>query len=228
MTITMSAVMPNCDLEEIRAAANVLLEPGAVYEVRIPNTRRGTVSGYFDDLHKLAEAAAQWSGQAPGVYVTLNPVNPDLLARSANRLTEYAKHTTSDADIIKRVWFPIDLDAVRPAGISSTDAEHDAALQRTRLVESWLVDRGWPALIVGDSGNGGHLLCRVDLPNDNAARELIERCLKALALWFDDELVRVDCTTFNAARIWKLYGTLAAKGDNLPERPHRLARLMEI
>ena len=32
---------------------------------------------------------------------------------------------------------------------------------------------------------------------------------------------------FNPARIWKLYGTLAAKGDPTPERPHRLSRLVE-
>lgn len=217
-----------CDLEHIREAVRRLCEPGSVYELRIPKTRRGTVSGYYDDFDKLAEDAAKWSGQAPGVYVTLNPVNPALLARSSNRLTEYAQHTTNDGDIVKRLWVPIDLDAVRPAGISSTDEEHDAALRRAQLIAAWLTERGWPAPIEGDSGNGAHLLYGVDLPNGNAARALIEGCLKALALWFDDDRVKVDCTTFNAARIWKLYGTLAAKGDNLPERPHRLARLMEI
>lgn len=217
-----------CDLAHIREAVGRLCEPGSVYELRIPKTRRGTVSGYYNNLDRLAEDAARWSGQAAGVYLTLNPVSPALLARSSHRLTEYATHTTSDADVTKRLWLPIDLDAVRPAGISSTDEEHDAALKRAQLIAAWLTERGWPTPIVGDSGNGAHLLYRVDLPNDNAARALIEGCLKALALWFDDEHVKVDCTTFNAARIWKVYGTFAAKGDNLPERPHRLARFVEI
>lgn len=32
---------------------------------------------------------------------------------------------------------------------------------------------------------------------------------------------------YNAARIWKLYGTLACKGDNIPARPHRIAEILE-
>jgi hypothetical protein len=39
-------------------------------------------------------------------------------------------------------------------------------------------------------------------------------------------VVEVDKTTFNAARICKLYGTVARKGSHLPERPHRLTRLL--
>jgi hypothetical protein len=52
--------------------------------------------------------------------------------------------------------------------------------------------------------------------------------LEAVALYHSDDVVRVDVTTFNAARIWKVYGTLACKGDNLPERPYRLARLLDV
>ena len=39
--------------------------------------------------------------------------------------------------------------------------------------------------------------------------------------------MKVDCCNFNAARIWKLYGTPVRKGDDIPERPHRLARILE-
>lgn len=221
------AATVTADLEQIRRAVGVLLEPGATYELRMPNTARGTVSGYYNDFEKLAEDAGRWNGRAPGVYVTLNPVNPPLLARSANRLTEYAKHTTSDSDIVKRRWLPMDFDAVRPAGISSTADEHATALACAGVVATWLAERGWPKPIVADSGNGGHLLYRVDLLNTDPAKQLVERCLKALAVWFSDNSVAVDTGTFNTARIWKLYGTLAAKGDNLPERPHRLARILE-
>ena len=38
----------------------------------------------------------------------------------------------------------------------------------------------------------------------------------------------VDLKVFNAARIWKLYGTKACKGDNTTERPHRLAKLLAV
>ena len=36
----------------------------------------------------------------------------------------------------------------------------------------------------------------------------------------------VDTANFNAARIWKLYGTVSRKGDNTPERPHRRSRII--
>jgi len=215
--------------DSILAALDLLLEPGSLAELRVLKTPKGTVSGYFTDFAKLAAEAAQWSGQAPAVYVTLNPVKPELLARAANRAVPYATKTTADSDILKRVWLLIDFDPVRPAGISSTHAGHEAALKRAREVRAWLIEQGVPsnAMILADSGNGAHLLVRINLPNDGDSRALAERCLKALDLRFSDGVVGVDLTTFNAARICKLYGTLACKGDSTPERPHRVARILE-
>ena len=61
---------------------SLLHEPGSVFEVRIPNAgRAGTISGYFDDCEAAAKAIARYDHKAPGIYVTLNPVNPALLAR---------------------------------------------------------------------------------------------------------------------------------------------------
>lgn len=209
----------------IARTLDTLLVPGTVAELRIPATRRGTISGYYDDRDRLAADAARWNGQA-NVYVTLNPTAPALLARSANRLSEYSKHTTSDADILARTRLPIDFDPVRPAGISATDEEHAAALARARECADWLARQGWPAPIIADSGNGGHLVYAVDLPRDDAG--LVQRVLAALAFRFDGAGVTVDQTTYNPARIWKLYGTKACKGDDTPARPHRLARLLDV
>ena len=36
----------------------------------------------------------------------------------------------------------------------------------------------------------------------------------------------VNQMCFNAARIWKLYGTMAGKGDNTQDRPHRGAKVI--
>jgi hypothetical protein len=220
---------PPADLAEIRRALGVLLEPGATAELRVLHAGRdGTVSGYFDDPDALAREAARWSGRAPGVFVTLNPVVPALLARAANRVRGRAEQTTSDRDVLRHRWLPIDLDPVRPAGISATEAEHGAALIAAQAVRAELRAVGWPDPLFADSGNGAHLLCRVDLPNDDASTACLRRCLEALALRFDDDAVRVDVTTCNPARIWKVYGTLAAKGDATADRPHRLARLLDV
>jgi hypothetical protein len=45
---------------------------------------------------------------------------------------------------------------------------------------------------------------------------------------FTDNLVGVDGTTINAGQIWKLYGTMARKGDSTADRPHRMARILSV
>ena len=211
----------------VRQALEAVPEPRTVAELRALGTPRGTMSGYFNDRAAMAHAAIRLSGDAEGVYVTLNPVKPDLLARASNRVKPYAKHTTSDADILCRRWLPLDFDPKRPAGVSSTDEEHRLSLERAVNCRAWLSRMGWPDPVLADSGNGAHLLYRLELPNDAASTNLIKRVLEAVALRFSDATVALDLKTFNAARIWKVYGTLAAKGDSTPERPHRRAKILE-
>jgi hypothetical protein len=223
----MTVSNPQADTAEILRAFDVLYAPGQIAELRCPKTKKGTISGYYDNAGALASRATALSGTVPGVYATLNPIHPDLLARRVNHTADYAKDTTTDENILSRRWLPFDFDPVRPAGISSTDAEHEAALQRARDAKTWLVQQGWLDPIFADSGNGAHLLYRIDLPNDKGSQALIARVLQAVAQKFSDSTVKVDTDVSNAARIWKLYGTLACKGDSTPERPHRFARLLE-
>lgn len=211
-------------LDEIRRALSLLIAPGQIFEIRALGSKR-TYSGYFDNIEKAATQAAKINGKAQ-VYFTPNPCDKALLARAANRIEEQPKVTTTDHDIAGYAWFLIDLDAVRPAGISATDAEHEAALCRAREVQAFLSNRGWPDPVAGDSGNGAHLMYRIRLPNSPESRDLIKRCLAALALYFTDEQIAVDESVFNPARIWKLYGTLACKGDSIPDRPHRLSKVL--
>ena len=208
------------------AGLSKMFGEAGLHELRTLHPSRGTKSGYFSDLKMLAQAAASASGNCSGVYITLNPVREELLARAVNRLIS-AKNTTSDADILRRNRLPIDFDAVRPAGISSTEVERTLALERARQCRDWLRLQSWPNPVLADSGNGGHLVYWIDLPNDITSTDLVKRCLEALALRFSDDRVVVDLTTYNAARIWKIYGTLAAKGDSTPDRPHRLAAIIE-
>jgi hypothetical protein len=61
---------------EIRRAAELIMQTGAVYELRIPKAgREKTISGYFDDPTKLAECAAglDATGNYGGIYITLIP-----------------------------------------------------------------------------------------------------------------------------------------------------------
>jgi hypothetical protein len=217
-------------IDEIRRAASVLFTPGDVIEVRVPHAAmRRTDAGYFSDLDRLAQAVESLERQQPpAVYWTLNPVNPALLARAAHKVKRFIKQTTTDQDVVRRVWLLVDLDPRRPAGISSIDAEHAAALQLGDSMRERLVREGWPEPMFADSGNGAHLVFRVDLPNDDESTELIKATLLNLSERFSSALVAVDTTTFNASRIVKAYGTTARKGDNISERPHRLSKMLDV
>lgn len=223
--------MPADVEEEIRRGLAVLVEPGQVFEVRSWAGDRIS-SGYFNDLDAATTAISALDGAGPdGIYLTPNPVLPDLLARRANRIKgplSKKDSSTADQDIIGRRWFLIDIDPARPSGVSSSDEEHARALERAATIAAALGDRGWPAPITGDSGNGAHLLYRVDLPNDEKSTALIKAALSALDAIFSDPVAAVDTAVYNASRIWKVYGTAARKGDSTDARPHRRSRLISV
>lgn len=222
---------PAFDPAEAARALRLILEPGQVTELRAldaitsADRRPHVASGYFDDIDKLVEAAATIRS-AKGIYFIPNVVNPALLARAHNRLRAAGREpTTSDHDIQRRRWLLIDIDSDRPAGISASDEEHEAAIELAFHVRATLHEEGWPSPIVADSGNGAHLLYQIAEPALDGDK--VKLCLSGLAARFDDNGLHVDKSVFNPARIVKLYGTVAAKGDCTPERPHRLSRILE-
>ena len=78
------------------------------------------------------------------------------------------------------------------------------------------------------SGNGYHLLYRIDLPVNDETKDLVRDCLTALSERFDSAEVKIDSINFNPSRICKLYGTLAQKGSNTVERPFRQSQIISV
>jgi putative DNA primase/helicase len=226
------------DLEQAVATAagwlHLFVEPGQVVELRALNVKQNygkpcPVAGFFDYEHlaDMARDALELSRRAAGVYFTLNPLNTALKARRANRtLNAEVGFSASDKDVLCRRWLLIDADPCRVAGISASDDEKALALTLSLSVRDFLRERGWPDPLRADSGNGHHLLYRVDLPADDG--ELVKRVLLALSKQFSTDAVKLDTSVFNPARICKLYGTLARKGDDLPDRPHRRSQIIEV
>jgi len=228
------AATPNCDKAEIVRAMRAVFRKGMVTEVRVLKGRTpqdrfaGTYSGYFDNAEALADAVAEidW---ATGIYFIPNEMRKDLLARSVNKLRKVqSEPLTSDADIERRRFLLVDCDAIRPSGISASDDEHQASLDKAQEIKAYLSEGLWPDPIEGDSGNGAHLLYAIDLPAQDEG--LVQRCLQALSAKFTDERVKVDQSVFNPARIWKLPGSWARKGDDAPDqgRPHRMGRWLKV
>lgn len=221
-------MQPKADEGEIASFIELISQPGDVREIRVLNTSKGTVSGYFNIHRTAAQTAARLSGKAPGVYMTMNPTLPDLLARANNRTADYAKNTTGNAHIARRDWLLIDIDPVRPAGISATDEELASARAVMTAVRDGLRAEGWPEPIITMSGNGYHLFYRVNLPNDEDSDVLVRAILEGVAHAHDIPGAKVDRAVHNAARIVKIPGTLTRKGDATADRPHRIARLEHV
>jgi P4 family phage/plasmid primase-like protien len=244
----MTAQYPKADLNEIKKFLYAIFEDGDTIEVRCldckenrqQDIREGSIRGGFFNNRDLAAAAiASMSGRCMGVYIIPNQITDELLARfPENTLTAWKEGDgTGDGDVTARRWLLIDCDFERTAKISSTDAQHQQALDKAAIIKTYLIDTlGFPpdSIISADSGNGAHLMVRVDVPLNKEGDELILDSLKVLESLFGDGVddrgkkkgVHIDLKVFNRARIWKTYGSLAAKGNNTTERPHRIAGVL--
>lgn len=186
-----------------------------------------THAGYFDNAAAAAKAIALHDGRG-NIFVSLNPVKGDLLARANNRLIEGSfkrkLKRTRDTEVWRDSWLLLDVDPKRPSGISSSDAELAAAVGTGSAVGNWLLDSGVPAtaLVTAKSGNGCYLLVR--LPDYEVTAERIalkQAFVNHVADLFSNEEVEIDRTVYNPARLIGALGAKKVKGENIPARPHR-------
>jgi hypothetical protein len=220
-------------IQDCMDAILVLFKPGQVVELRAFGVRgltakkKFTLSGYYDNFDRLAEDAIRATSTpgVSGVFWTLQTIKPALLMRSANRYVEGPAATTCDADVAWYSWLPVDFDPVRPSGVSATDAEKIKALEVMERVAAFFADQG-VTTVCADSGNGYHLLIPVQLGVKDAP--LVARVLAALDERYSTDEAKIDRVNFNPSRIFKVYGTVARKGEASEERPHRAARLLSI
>ena len=209
---------------ELRKAITQLKGNSELFEVRIMGGRQ-PISGYFKDADTLIEAFNTVDLRGTNTYITLNKPMDALYSRQqANRLLS-VKNTTSDKEIEALDWLFVDLDPERPSGISSTDVELEASQTLAQRVYVYLKGVGFEEPVKAFSGNGYHLLYRIGLQNNEDNIKLVKRCLQALSAMFSNDVVKVDTANFNPSRICKLYGTMAQKGSNTADRPHRMARI---
>ncbi len=231
--VAMKIDAPTAEINEIELALQTLFPTDTIVELRAIHKRgsaKRSHSGYFDRHNRraMAEHAARLNAQGATVYVTLNPVLPQLLSRYQNRIEAGPRSTTTDKEILRRHFLLVDLDSKRQVNTSATTNQVYLANCKALEVRDYLSSLGWPEPHVAESGNGFHLLYPINLSNDVSATTLVRSVLGALAQKFDDGVIQVDRGVYNAARICKLYGTVANKGDHTPSNPWRLSELLQI
>ena len=202
---------------------SLLHEPDEIVEIRSIDPKP-VVSGYFKaDSPAIAKELAKYPNRT--FYQTMNRVKSACYSRGQHeRLIERPKETTSDNDIAGYQWILIDADPVRPSGISASKDEKEAARRVAGMAMKKLMAMGFSEPVVADSGNGYHLLFKVHASTDD--RQVLADFLAVLDMWFSTDAVKIDTAVYNPARITKLYGTVARKGANTPDRPHRPSRII--
>jgi hypothetical protein len=198
---------------------STICQPDQIIEVRALHPFGSRVFSLVEGAVPVATFAANASGISKGVYFTPNPLSHLNCGGSQG--------TAVDGDIAGRDWLLVDCDPARPPDTNSTDAEHEAALKVARDVRNALVALGFGGIILSDSGNGAHLMIPWAAPADDTGRAKHKQFLEVLNERFGTSVVQIDKKTFNAARIWKLPGTLSNKGPHTTERPRRYARVLE-
>ncbi len=194
------------------------------FELRVLRHIGGApIRGYFNDKQVAAGAAIAANKNGTGVYVTVNQLTDSIEA--TNQLTSGT--ATKDKDITRRRHLVLDIDPEKPKGVEgTTEGEHKAVLELAQKAKSMVAAMDWPEPMLVDSGNGAYLIFRIDLPNDEESKRLVNGVLKSFAAHIDNEAGRVDQTVGNASRIFRLAGTMNQKGENSEERPHRMAEII--
>ena len=216
---------------EVRKALSVFKPDNQLFEVRILKNaggRKSIISGYFKDPDVFFSKLDSVDLRDTNVYFSLGYLNEALYSRSQRDTLRQVSQTTADNEIDGYQWFFVDVDPVRPAGVSSSNDELKKAGELVRGIAQYLEHLGFEKPVRAISGNGYHLLYNVRMKNTPENVNTVERCLKALSLMFDEDDVKVDTSNYNPARICKLHGTLAQKGANTKERPHRLSMIYDI
>jgi len=210
-------------MEGILSSLLLLHDPEDIIEIRSIDPKP-TISGLFKaNSDNIEKQLARYKGRT--FYQTMNCIDPGCYSRAQREvLMPNPRETTADRDIIGYNWILIDADPVRPSGVSATDNEKELARKTARAVYLHLKKLGFSEPIAADSGNGFHLLYRIKA--EIASKDTIAQFLKVLDLWFSSEAVQIDTAVYNPARITKLYGTIARKGANSPERPHRESKIL--
>ena len=211
---------------ELRKAIEQLHPDDELFEVRVIGSRnKKPITGYFKDADTLLDGLKTINLRGVNIYITLQQIDNSLFSRAQSEQFIAGAAATSDTEVNGYKWLFIDMDPVRASGISSSDEELKEAFELAKKISMYLSDCGFEEPVKAMSGNGAHLLYRIQLINNEENKILVEKCLKALSMMFDNDRVKVDTANFNQSRVCKLYGTLAQKGKSTKERPYRMSHI---
>ena len=183
-------------------------------------------SGWFASVGGLMSALEQMEHLNLNWYFVFNKIDFYQLDGKMKKgfcVEKFAmsNHCICDIDIVRRKWVMLDFDPVRPSGTSSTFEQLSYASMTAKKVWDFLFHNGFYDYVGCVSGNGYHIMLPCDLEANEQTDNLVGDFIKVISMLFSDENVAIDTQVSNRARLTKLYGTVAHKGEHSALTPHR-------
>ena len=184
--------------------------------------------GIFDDYAAVAETVSDLDEKGD-LFMSLHRFSKNFKNNiQRNKLFDAIEFGSplKDEDIEKYNYFFIGIDPVRytdgSQNCSTTYGETVTAdIFSSEIMEFLSEKMGFPKPIIAFSGNGYHLLYKVDIEASEENKMLLKQCLNILDILFNHGDIRVDTKGYNPSCYTKLYGVYACKGIHTEKRPHR-------
>lgn len=185
-------------------------KPSEFTEIRIiawPPGSALVIQRWVQNEDAFIELCREWSGKRQ-CYVGINPRK---------------REGGSKEDVSRVTAIPFDVDSKHPTDEAATDEELAQAQNRVIELNSWIRTQGYKAPLIVMSGNGYHVLQKVDIPIDEDLPSILEKKLEA---YFHEAPTEGMDSIFDLPRIIKIPGTMSVKGPDTNERPHRLSYIL--
>ncbi len=198
---------------------------GGVHEIAALLPDKTFVAGHYDDPDASDGAVDTLGESYTAVWVTCNRVAVLPAGRTLNpaRLTCGSRVTNGHMEQ-RYISLLFDYDPPRPKGMMSTDKDLQAAVDQAMADREWLHSSlGWPLLPYGISGSGVQVRPRTDLEATPENIRLVARVLTALK----QRSSFIDVGRHALNQLCRYFGTMNRKGGNDPERPWRMATVLD-
>jgi hypothetical protein len=211
---------PNClEVESpplpisLQYLAELIADCGRIELRRICADKSQNRSGWFDDPAALWDQARQWAGEGNALFTSLNQPAADTPRRGSLK----------DQSVIQYRRLLFDFDPERDKGCNSTNQQLVNALTMRDDFVQRMHAMGWPEPILAMSGNGAHCQYRVDIEVTPEFVKRLRDFYRGLGSRLKGAGVKFDGTTFNPARLCRLYGALNRKCPSQGGMPQRVA-----
>jgi hypothetical protein len=223
---TGSVPSPVCTPNLNLTSSLFLFEKGEKINIRLLCDGGEAVNIFVDDLSQVEQRIAELDEEpsVKSICVQLQVLKPE-----ANDELSFGRGVKRH-HIGRYRWLVVDIDTLRPdkAKTNATEEEKQSSFVTADALRSYLRETGWPEPALCDSGNGWHLVWRVDMPNTQEDFELLHSCLVVLAAKFNNQTADIDTSLAEPEQIIKLWGTMTRKGENTPDRPWRRSCVVSL